>query len=52
MQLTGLEGVKEQVLRIHDKVELAQRQGVSLQDERFNVIFLGNPGTGLSGSFE
>lgn len=51
MQLTGLEGVKEQVLRIHDKVELAQRQGVSLQDERFNVIFLGNPGTGLPGFF-
>ncbi|KIY65706.1 P-loop containing nucleoside triphosphate hydrolase protein [Cylindrobasidium torrendii FP15055 ss-10] len=46
MQLTGLEEVKAQILRIWDKVEVAQRQGVDASMERMNVVFLGNPGTG------
>ncbi|KAJ7857558.1 ATPases of the AAA+ class, partial [Mycena leptocephala] len=46
MEMTGLEEVKEQVLRIWDKIEVATRQGVDLSTERFNVVFLGNPGTG------
>lgn len=46
MAMTGLERVKEQVLAIWDKVQLATRQGQTLSDERFNVAFLGNPGTG------
>ncbi|KAJ6531120.1 P-loop containing nucleoside triphosphate hydrolase protein [Mycena capillaripes] len=46
MEMTGLEEVKEQVLRIWDKIEVATRQGVDLSKERFNVVFLGNPGTG------
>ncbi|KAJ6497671.1 P-loop containing nucleoside triphosphate hydrolase protein [Mycena sanguinolenta] len=46
MEMTGLEEVKEQVLRIWDKIEVATRQGVDVSKERFNVVFLGNPGTG------
>ncbi|KAJ7857548.1 P-loop containing nucleoside triphosphate hydrolase protein [Mycena leptocephala] len=46
MEMTGLEEVKEQVLRIWDKIEVATRQGIDLNTERFNVVFLGNPGTG------
>ncbi|EPQ56100.1 P-loop containing nucleoside triphosphate hydrolase protein [Gloeophyllum trabeum ATCC 11539] len=46
MRLTGLKEVKEQVLRIKDKVDLSQRQSTSLSKERFNVSMLGNPGTG------
>ncbi len=47
MAMTGLENVKAQVLRIKAKIDLAQRQGASLKDERFNVVLLGNPGTGI-----
>ncbi|KAJ8076334.1 hypothetical protein PM082_000755 [Marasmius tenuissimus] len=46
MELTGLEEVKEQVLKIKAKIDLAKRQGIDLKDERFNVVMLGNPGTG------
>ena len=46
MDMTGLEDVKKQVLDINAKVDTAKRQGVSVQDERFNVAMLGNPGTG------
>ncbi|CAL1701681.1 unnamed protein product [Somion occarium] len=46
MEMSGLEQVKEQVLRIKAKVDTAQRQGTSLKGERFNVAMLGNPGTG------
>jgi hypothetical protein len=46
MAMTGLEEVKEQVLRIKDKVETSQLQGSSVKSERFNVCMLGNPGTG------
>lgn len=46
MEMIGLEEVKRQMLRIKDKIEVTQRQSTSLQDERFNVVLLGNPGTG------
>ncbi|KAG7098433.1 hypothetical protein E1B28_000385 [Marasmius oreades] len=46
MQLTGLEQVKDQVLKIKAKIDLLKRQGVDGKDERFNVVMLGNPGTG------
>ena len=48
MSMTGLESVKEQVLTIRDRIELAKRQGMSMSDERFNISLLGNPGTGMS----
>lgn len=46
MQLTGLEDVKKKVLDIKDKISVSARQGVKLDKERFNIVFLGNPGTG------
>ncbi|TRM64558.1 P-loop containing nucleoside triphosphate hydrolase protein [Schizophyllum amplum] len=46
MELVGLEAVKQQVLTVMDKIEIAKQQGTSLKDQRFNVAFLGNPGTG------
>ncbi|EKM48078.1 uncharacterized protein PHACADRAFT_109430, partial [Phanerochaete carnosa HHB-10118-sp] len=46
MEMTGLEEVKAQVLRIKAKIDTTQRQGASLKDERFNVVLRGNPGTG------
>lgn len=47
MEMTGLESVKDQVLKIKSKVDAATRQNTSLKDERFNVTMLGNPGTGM-----
>jgi hypothetical protein len=46
-EMTGLEAVKEQVLRIKDKADTSRRQNSSLTGERFNVCMLGNPGTGI-----
>ncbi|KAK7054631.1 hypothetical protein VNI00_003094 [Paramarasmius palmivorus] len=46
MKLTGLEQVKAQVLNIKAKIDLNTRQNASLKNERFNVVMLGNPGTG------
>ncbi|KAJ7241901.1 P-loop containing nucleoside triphosphate hydrolase protein [Mycena haematopus] len=46
MEMIGLEEVKSQVLDIKAKIDTAIRQNVSLKDERFNITFLGNPGTG------
>jgi hypothetical protein len=46
MNMIGLENVKSQVLRIKAKIDTTQRQGVDMKDERFNAVFLGNPGTG------
>jgi hypothetical protein len=52
MAMTGLEQVKEQILAIKDKKDVAIRQGTDLRKERFNVAMLGNPGTGkISGKF-
>jgi hypothetical protein len=47
MEMIGLEPVKQQVLKIMDKVDVNVRQGTSLAKERFNVVLLGNPGTGI-----
>jgi DNA repair exonuclease SbcCD ATPase subunit len=47
MEMIGLEPVKRQVLRIMDKVDVNVRQDTSLAKERFNVVLLGNPGTGI-----
>ncbi|KAJ4494825.1 P-loop containing nucleoside triphosphate hydrolase protein [Lentinula edodes] len=46
MKMTGLEKVKSEVLKILDSIEVKQRQGARYDDERYNVAFLGNPGTG------
>ena len=50
MEMIGLEPVKQQVLKIMDKVDVNVRQGTSLAKERFNVVLLGNPGTGTVSS--
>jgi len=47
MEMIGLEPVKQQVLKIMDKVDVTIRQGTSLAKERFNIVLLGNPGTGI-----
>ena len=46
MDMIGLESVKEQVLGIKSKIAVTRRQNTSLKDERFNIVLLGNPGTG------
>jgi hypothetical protein len=46
MDMIGLEDVKRQMLRIKDKIEVTHRQNASLKNERFNIVLLGNPGTG------
>ncbi|KIM44994.1 hypothetical protein M413DRAFT_25383 [Hebeloma cylindrosporum] len=46
MNMTGLEEVKRQVLQIIAKVDTSTRQNASINQERFNVVLLGNPGTG------
>ncbi|KAF8842005.1 P-loop containing nucleoside triphosphate hydrolase protein [Paxillus ammoniavirescens] len=46
MSLTGLEEVKEQILKIKAKIEMMKRQGVAVDKERLNLVLLGNPGTG------
>ena len=46
MDMIGLESVKKQVLRIKSKIAVTRRQNTSLKDERFNIVLLGNPGTG------
>ncbi|QSZ31391.1 hypothetical protein DSL72_000956 [Monilinia vaccinii-corymbosi] len=48
MEMIGLEDVKSQVLRIKAKVDTSRRQGTDLTKERFGLILLGNPGTGMS----
>ena len=47
MEMTGLEEVKEQVLNIKDKVDMSIMQGTTVKDERFHIVLLGNPGTGI-----
>jgi hypothetical protein len=47
MEMIGLEEVKSQVLRIKAKVETSIRQGTDLKKERFGLVLLGNPGTGI-----
>lgn len=47
MDMIGLETVKERILGIKAKIDTNIRQGTTLKGERFNVVLLGNPGTGL-----
>ena len=47
MDMIGLEEVKSQVLRIKAKVDTSIRQSTDLKKERFGLVLLGNPGTGL-----
>lgn len=49
MEMIGLDDVKRQILRIKDKIDVTKRQNTSLKSERFNVVLLGNPGTGAFG---
>ncbi|KAJ7035057.1 AAA domain-containing protein [Mycena alexandri] len=46
MAMIGLEDVKAQVLKIKHKIDVVKRQNAQLNDERFNIVFQGNPGTG------
>ncbi|TFY66383.1 hypothetical protein EVG20_g4700 [Dentipellis fragilis] len=46
MGMIGLEKVKAQVLGVKGKIDTSQRQGTSIKKERFNIVLLGNPGTG------
>ncbi|RXW14679.1 hypothetical protein EST38_g11172, partial [Candolleomyces aberdarensis] len=46
MGMVGLESVKYQILAIKAKIDTCKRQNSSLAKERFNISFLGNPGTG------
>ncbi|KJA27918.1 hypothetical protein HYPSUDRAFT_51406 [Hypholoma sublateritium FD-334 SS-4] len=46
MDMTGLEAIKEQVLKVKARIDTSRRQRASLRYECFNVVFLGNPGTG------
>ncbi|KAG1746047.1 P-loop containing nucleoside triphosphate hydrolase protein [Suillus paluster] len=46
MAMTGLEGVKSQVLETKEKLDLMKHQGTPANKERLNLALLGNPGTG------
>lgn len=46
MEMTGLEGVKDKILRIKGSLDTMHRQGVPINKERLNLALLGNPGTG------
>lgn len=46
MDMIGLEDVKSAFLSIKSRVDTALRQAISLNDERFGCVMLGNPGTG------
>ncbi|KAF8206569.1 P-loop containing nucleoside triphosphate hydrolase protein [Mycena galopus ATCC 62051] len=46
MGMIGLEDVKAQVIRIKHKIDVVKRQNARLNDERFNIVLQGNPGTG------
>ncbi|KAA1473256.1 P-loop containing nucleoside triphosphate hydrolase protein [Dentipellis sp. KUC8613] len=46
MGMIGLEEVKAQVLGVKGKIDTTKRQGTSIKKERFNIVLLGNPGTG------
>lgn len=48
MDMVGLEEVKLQILKIKAKVDLSVRQSSDMKEDRLNVAFLGNPGTGMS----
>jgi hypothetical protein len=52
MDMTGLEEVKQKVLNIKTKIDASTRQNASLKQECFNVVLLGNPGTGRCSRFD
>ena len=47
MDMVGLEAVKVQILRIKAKIDVSVRQNSNMKEDRLNVAFLGNPGTGM-----
>ncbi|TID20283.1 P-loop containing nucleoside triphosphate hydrolase protein [Venturia nashicola] len=46
MDMIGLEDVKDKFLSIKIEVDTAIRQGLKMENKRFGVSLLGNPGTG------
>jgi DNA repair exonuclease SbcCD ATPase subunit len=48
MGMTGLEQVKDKILRIKGSLDTMHRQGVAINKERLNLVLLGNPGTGAT----
>ena len=48
MDMTGLEQVKEKILRIKGSLDTMRRQDVPIDKERINLVLLGNPGTGAT----
>jgi AAA+ superfamily predicted ATPase len=46
MQMTGLEEVKTQFLKIKARIDTDIRRNTNMKDERFGVVMQGNPGTG------
>lgn len=46
MDMVGLEEVKLQILKIKAKIDASVRQNSDIKEDRLNVAFLGNPGTG------
>lgn len=49
MDMVGLEQVKLQILKIKAKIDTSVRQNSDMKEDRLNVAFLGNPGTGMLG---
>lgn len=49
MDMVGLEEVKLQILKIKAKIDASVRQNSDIKEDRLNVAFLGNPGTGQLG---
>ena len=47
IDMVGLEGVKLQILGIKAKIDASIRQNSNMKEDRLNVAFLGNPGTGI-----
>ena len=50
MDMVGLEEVKLQILKIKAKIDASVRQNSDMKEDRLNVAFLGNPGTGMFSS--
>ena len=47
MEMVGLDEVKLQILKIKAKIDISVRQNSDMKEDRLNVAFLGNPGTGM-----
>jgi hypothetical protein len=47
MDLVGLEEVKQQFLSLWAKVNVYGRQNINHEEERYHIVLLGNPGTGI-----